>query len=166
MRLINVASGLGYPEAGHGPRAVLDLRRTLGFLRCLLWMHSHNPFWNWPWPCSSYAVLCMISGAIVLPVASLYLALRKRPEGITGTSRMVDLALEEGSNALIGGGEHSWLLRLPAQDSFRICLREWELWLPGLPASLDGLEIVQLSDFHFARNFERRFFERVMDRMP
>ena len=76
---------------------------------------------------------------------------------------MIDLAREEGKSALIGDGHHSWLLRLPANDSFRLCVREWEVALPGLAASCEGLEIVQLSDFHFARSFERRFFERVVD---
>ena len=70
--------------------------------------------------CSSFAS----SRALVfLPLASLYLALRKRPEGITGSSRTIDLALAEGSDALIGGGRHSWLLRLPGHDSFRFASR-------------------------------------------
>ncbi len=162
--LINVSSGLGYAEASMD-RARFCLFAALWITSgALLWMHLHNPFWNWPWPLFAYAVLCVISGAFVLPLASLYLALRKRPEGITGSSLTVDLALEEGHEALIGPGKHSWLLRLPGHDSFRICLREWEIALPGLSPSLDGLEIVQLSDFHFSRSFERRFFERVVDR--
>jgi uncharacterized protein len=161
--LINVASGLGYSEA------VMDRVRFWIFAAlwassaCLLWMHLHNPFWNWPWPLFGYAVLCVISGTIILPLASLYLALRRRPPGITGSSRTVHLALDDGHDALIGAGKHSWLLRLPGHDSFRLCLREWQVTMPALAASLDGLQIVQLSDFHFARSFERRFFDRVVD---
>ncbi len=161
--LINVASGLGYREA------LMDRIRSSIFAALwvssagLLWMHLKDPFWNWPWPLFGYAVLCVISGTIILPLASLYLTLRVRPAGITGSSRTVDLALEDGLDALIGTGKRSWLLRLPGQDSFRLCLHEWEVVVPALPASLDGLQIVQLSDFHFAQSFDRRYFERVID---
>ena len=118
---------------------------------------------HWPWPLFSYAILCVISGVIILPLSSLYLALRKVPEGIKGSSRTIDLAHANGTVALVGDGRHSWLLRLPRHDSFRLCLREWEVTVPGLPGSLDGLQIVQLSDFHFAPCFKRHFFEQVVD---
>jgi uncharacterized protein len=161
--LINVASGLGYPES------IMDRVRFCLFAAfwvssgILLWMHVKNPYWNWPWPLLSYAFLCVISGIVFLPAASLYLAIRKRPDGITGSSRKVNLALDAGHGSFIGGGRHSWLLRLPGHDSFWLCLREWEVTVPGLPPSLDGFQIVQLSDLHFARCFERRFFERIVD---
>jgi uncharacterized protein len=161
--LINVVSGLGYPESA------MDRVRRCFFVALwlsstvLLWMHLRDPFWTWPWPLSSYALLCVISGMIVLPLTSLYLAMRKGPEGITGSARTIDLALANGTAALIGGGRRSWLLRLPGHHSFRLCLRDWEVKVPGLPGSLDGLQIVQLSDFHFAPCFKRRFFESVVD---
>jgi uncharacterized protein len=161
--LINVVSGLGYPES------IMDRARFWIFAALwissavLLWMHLKGPFWNWPWPLFCYAVLCVITGVVFFPLASLYLAIRKRPDGISGSSRTIHLASDEPQGALIGGGRHSWLLRLPGHDSFRLCLREWEVTVPGLPASLDGLQIVQLSDFHFARCFERRFFERIVE---
>jgi uncharacterized protein len=161
--LINVVSGLGYPES------TMDRVRSGIFLALwsssavLLWMHLHDPFWTWPWPLSSYAIICVISGMIVLPLTSLYLALRKGPDGVKGSARTIDLALADGASALIGDGRHSWLLRLPRHDSFRLCVREWEVTVSGLPGSLDGLQIVQLSDFHFAPCFKRQFFEQVVD---
>jgi uncharacterized protein len=161
--LINVASGLGYPES------IMDRVRFWLFVAlwvssgALLCVHLKDPFWNWPWPLFSYAVLCVITGVVFLPLTSFYLAMRKRPGGITGSSRIIDLVPDENHGALIGGGRHSWLLRLPGHDSFRLCLREWEVTVPGLPASVDGLQIVQLSDFHFARSFDRRFFERIVE---
>jgi predicted MPP superfamily phosphohydrolase len=161
--LINVVSGLGYPETA------MDHVRSFIFAALwissavLLWMHLRDPFWTWPWPLSSYAILCVISGVIVLPLCTLYLAFRQGPEGIAGAARTIDLALAHGADALIGSGRHSWLLRLPGHDSFRLCLREWEVTVPGLPRTLDGLQIVQLSDFHFASCFKRLFFESVID---
>jgi predicted MPP superfamily phosphohydrolase len=161
--IINLVSALGYSETAMDRLRFAIFSALWISSGVLLFLHLRDPFWNWPWPFLSYALLCVVSGAVVLPLASLYLALRKRPEGITGSSRAVDLALAEGSEALVGRGRHSWLLRLPGHDSFRIQLREWEVTVPRLPGSLDGLQIVQLSDFHFARSFERRFFERVAD---
>ncbi len=54
-------------------------------------------------------------------------------------------------------------MRLPGNESFRLCLREWDVAIPGLPAPLDGLRIVQLTDLHMARCFRPAFFERVVD---
>ena len=48
--LINIVSGLGYPEA------TMDRVRFWLFAALwvssgvLLWMHLNDPFWNWPWP--------------------------------------------------------------------------------------------------------------------
>jgi uncharacterized protein len=161
--IINITSGQGYAEA------LMDRVRFWLFAALwassafLLWKHLRDPFWTWPWPLMSYAVLCLISGTLVWPLASLYLGLRKRPEGITGSSQTIDLVLLSGTAALIGEGPRSWLLRLPGHDSFRLFKREWEVKVPGLPAPLDGLQIVQLSDFHFATCFKRHFFDLVAD---
>ena len=42
-------------------------------------------------------------------------------------------------------------------------MREWELAYPGLPESLEGLTIVQLTDLHLAPCYDRRYFERVVE---
>jgi predicted MPP superfamily phosphohydrolase len=161
--IINVVSGMGYPE-DLMDRVRYCLLAVFGVTSViLLWKHIRHPFWTWPWPLMGYAILCLVSGTLVWPLASLYLGLRKPPSGITGSSQAIDLALASGTGALIGGGRHSWLLRLPRHDSFRLFKREWEVTIPGLPARLDGLQIVQLSDFHFARCFERHFFDLVVD---
>jgi predicted MPP superfamily phosphohydrolase len=128
----------------------------------LLWKHLGEPWWNWPWPLASYAFLCLVSGAVGWPLASLWLLLRRRPAGIAGTSRTIDLTRSSGPEALIGESRRSWMLRLPGHDSFRLCLREWDVTIPNLPAALDGLQIVQLSDFHFSPCFQRQFFEAVV----
>ncbi len=161
--IINIASGLGYREAWMDRVRFwlfVALWLSSGFL---LWKHLKDPFWTWPWPLMSYAILCLVSGTLVGPLASLYLWLRKPPAGIAGSSQKIDLTLSNGTAGLIGGGRSSWLLRLPGHDSFRLFKRDWEVTIPGLPASLEGLQIVQLSDFHFARCFERHFFELVAD---
>jgi len=159
---VNLVSSLGYRERIlHRVRAVLFAGFWISSA-FFLWKHLREPWWNWPWPLSGYALVCLVSGAFGWPLASLWLALRPRPTGIEGMSRTLDLTLSEGPEALIGDGSHSWLLRLPRHDSFQLCLREWDVTLPNLPAALDGLQIVQLSDFHLAPCFQRRFFELVV----
>jgi predicted MPP superfamily phosphohydrolase len=161
---INLASGLGYRES------VLDRVRTglfAGFYASsalLLWRHLHDqPWWIWPWPLWGYAVLCAVSGTVVWPLCSLGLAWRRRPGGVHHDAAVHQLAGPDGRAALIGDGRHSWLLRLPGNESFRLYLREWDVALPGLPEPLAGLRIVQISDLHMAPCFQRRYFERVID---
>jgi predicted MPP superfamily phosphohydrolase len=160
--LINVTSGLGFREH------TMDRARTVLFAgfwassALLLWAHLHDPWWSWRWPFRSYALLCVLSGMVLSPLASWRLARRRQPEGIEGSTRAVDLARTLGKMTLIGAGRRSWLLHLPNNESFRLRLREWELSMPGLPTPLDGLSIVHISDLHVAPCFERLFFESVL----
>jgi predicted MPP superfamily phosphohydrolase len=161
---INLLSGLGYREP------VLDRVRTVLFAgfwasaALLLWRHLHVPWWTWSGPLSVYALLCVVSGTLAWPLSSLVLAARRRPEGVAHDTVICELAASPGGREeLIGPGRGSWLLRLPGNESFRLCLREWDVVLPGLPEPLDGLRVVQLSDLHMAPCFRRRYFERVID---
>ena len=161
--LVNCCSGLGYREP------LMDRMRKLIFggllvsSAFLLWMHLHRPWWSWSWPLFSYAVLCMVSGTIICPFNSWLITRRRRPSGIDGSAVTLDLALQAGTTPLIGRGRGSWLLKLPRNQSFQLQLREWDLAIPNLPPQLDGLRIVQLSDLHIARCYDRRFFEAVVD---
>jgi predicted MPP superfamily phosphohydrolase len=161
--VVNVASSLGFPEATmERVRSVLFaiLIATSGLL---LLGHIRDPWWNWSWPSRGYAFLCLVSAAVIAPLGSLRLALRRRPEGITGRSCAPDLACSGQNGNLIGPGRNSWLLLLPRNESFRLHRREWELTLARMPEKLDGLQIVQLSDLHFATCFDRKFFENVVE---
>jgi hypothetical protein len=88
---------------------------------------------------------------------------RRIPDGIAEQVSEIDLAQAHGTDALIGGGRYSWLLRIQKNESFRLRKRDWTVTLPSLPPVWDGLSIVQLSDLHFAPCFQRRFFELVAD---
>jgi uncharacterized protein len=161
--IINVGSSLGLREP------LMDKMRSLLFAgllissALLLWMHLNAPWWSWGWPLWSYAVLCVVSGTLILPLNSQLIVRRRRPAGISGSSVTLDLAQQAGADALIGAGRDSWLLRLPRNQSFRLQFREWDLSIADLPEPLEGLRIVQISDLHFAPCFERRFFEAVVD---
>jgi uncharacterized protein len=162
---VNIVSGLGRREA-----ELDQVRRTLFGLfwvsaALLLWGQLRAPWWTWPWPLQIYPALCTASGLVVWPVSTLAMALRPRAAGIARDAavRELDLTLPGGRDELIGDGSHAWLLRLPGNESFRLCLRECDVAIPGLPAPLDGLRIVQLTDLHFAPCFRPAFFERVVD---
>jgi uncharacterized protein len=160
---INIGSGLGYREP------VMDRIRAVLFAgfwassAFLLWKHVHDPWWTWSWPLWVYALLCTVTGTVGWPLASLGLALRRWPEGVAHGMAMRELAGPGERAQCIGDGRRSWLLRLPGNASFRLCLREWDVAIPGLPDPLAGLRIVQISDLHLAPCFQRRYFERVID---
>lgn len=159
---INIISGLGYPEA------VMDRIRTVLFTAfgatsaLLLWGHVQAPWWTWPWPIRGYAILCAFTGTLAWPIASLVLAVRRRPDAIDPRTEVRELAGHDDRDQLIGNDRRSWLLRLPGNQSFRLCLREWDVALPDLPDPLAGLRIVQISDLHLAPSFRRAYFERVI----
>jgi predicted MPP superfamily phosphohydrolase len=160
--VINVGSGLGFRER------LMDRVRMLLFAgfwassAVLLVKHASEPWWTWNWPLQSYAWACVIAGLLVFPFCSWRIARRRRPDGITGKSRTIELARSLGAAPLIGRGRRSWLLHLPGNESFRLALREWDVTMPTLPGRLEGLSIVQLSDFHLARCYERLFFESII----
>jgi uncharacterized protein len=161
---INIASGLGYREKQMS-RARLWI--VAGFCissALLLWGHVQSPWWTWAWTFRSYAGLCTISGLLIWPLSTLFLALRRQPEGISrdATVRELDLTHPGGRDQLIGEGLGAWLLRLPGNECFRLCLRDWNVSIPGLPGPLDGLRIVQLTDLHLGPCFQPAYFERVI----
>jgi predicted MPP superfamily phosphohydrolase len=160
---INVTSSLGLRQA-HLDRFRLGL---LAFFVAssvlLLWGHLNDPWWNWRWPWLGYAAICVFSGGVIFPLSSLNLALRKRPHGIAGRSPSVDLREGCGTSALIGHGRRGWELRLPGNEAFTLRKREWELAFADLPAELDGLAIVQISDLHMSPSYSPLFFKRVID---
>jgi predicted MPP superfamily phosphohydrolase len=161
--IVNVGSGLGYSETGM-ERARAALLVLLVVTSGLLFVgHIRDPWWNWDWPLRGYAILCIISAAVVGPSCSARLALRRRPQGITGESCVRDLASSAPNGELIGGGRGGWILRLPGNESLRLHLRDWEVQLDDLPEPFHGLQVVQLTDLHLAACFDRKFFEAVVE---
>jgi predicted MPP superfamily phosphohydrolase len=161
--IINVGSGLGLRET------VMDRMRLLIVLglgissAVLIWMHMRAPWWTWHGPLWAYAALCVVSGMLTWPLCSLRIATRRRPDGIAGSSTILDLKGSPEVSSLVGRGHDSWMLRLPGNESLSLCLREWDLSIASLPEPLEGLRIIQISDLHFAPCYDRRYFELVVD---
>jgi len=159
---LNITSALGLRQRDLDRLRLMLLAVVLVTAGLLLQKHLETPWWLWLWPWRAYAILCVVTGGVLLPVTSILVAVRKTPTGVVGRTQSVDLTFPEGPEALIGSGPHAWQLRLPGNESFRLRLREWELFSPHLPRGLDGLSLLQLSDLHLAPCFQPRFFEKVV----
>ena len=120
--------------------------------------------WDWPLPNRAYAVACLATLFVGLPGATLARHLRKPPvEAKTVSTTLDDLSRRCDPEALIGPGKAGRLLRLPGNESLTIRRTEWDVTLDTLPASLDGLSILHLTDLHFSHSYRRFFFEEVAD---
>jgi uncharacterized protein len=161
---VNIAGGLGLREAVLHRVVLLLFSGFCISAALLLCGHLLSPWWTWAWPLWCYAALCTVSGLLIWPFSTLAQALRRRPQGIApvDAERVVELAGPDDRDELIGEGSGAWLLRLPGNASFRLCLRDWDVLMPDLPAPMDGLRIVQLTDLHLASCFRPAYFERVI----
>ena len=57
---------------------------------------------------------------------------------------------------------HHIFTRLPLNEMLRLDVTDWMLDVPRLPAALDGLSIVHLSDFHLTGRVGKAFFREVV----
>ena len=161
--IVNVTHALGMTEKRVRWLKLLLGLAVLASTAALAMLTLRGPWSTWPVGVRAYALLCLAVAFVGIPFSTALIRCRRFPSGITETARQIDLAARHGADAMIGPGKHSWVLRLPGNESLRLRTREWQVTLPGLPAEWDGLSLVQLSDLHFAPCFDRRFFERVAD---
>ena len=160
---VNVLHGLGRSEAVMAPvKVVMAVAFGLSTLG-LAWQARAVAAADWPWPARGYAALCAMVALGVFPATSAYLRLRRTPPGIVGGPEAVEVAGLSDKGSLIGDGRHAWLLRLPGNESTGLRKSRWVVEVGGLHPALDGLSILHVSDFHFTRSFDRRYFERVAD---
>lgn len=110
-----------------------------------------------------YAVVCAVTG-LVLPglVLGQYLLRRPAVAQLSNHTRVVDVAAELGYRPE-GRGKYRFLTRLPGNQVLTVALTEKTLSLPQLPAALDGLTILHLSDFHFCPAPDKAYHRQVID---
>lgn len=161
--LFNMAHGLGHRAGPLGRVKAGVLVLFLAVSGVVAWESWNGAIESWSWPSLAYGAVCLATGLLFFPAATAYLHHRPRPRGVRGRSETLDLAGAHGFQALTGTGPYAWLLRIPGNESFRLCKAEWDVTIPRLPAGLDGLSILHLSDLHLAPSFDRRFFEAVID---
>lgn len=160
---VNIVHGLGLPERSMKAIKVASIGWLLAVGGALVLLASTPARRPLEPAVSAYGLLCLLVAAVGLPVVTLLRNLRRRPPGISGSSRVVDLAANQEAGALVGAGPDSLWLRLPGNQAFQLELSEWQITLPQLPESWDGLSLLHLTDLHLARAYDPRFFERALE---
>jgi uncharacterized protein len=119
---------------------------------------------DWPRIAFGYAIVCNFVTWVILPVDLIARRLRQTPAGVK--CRVETVALEtppEGPHAWVGTGKHNWMLRLRGNESLTLQTSTCEVILPDLPPTFGTLRVLHLSDLHFARCYDRGYFEAVAD---
>ncbi len=161
--VINVSHGSGWLSPWLDRLTILLLAVAgLSSLAAIGWLWG-VPFSRWPLPLQSYGAVCLAISLIGLPVACVKRYLRRNPPtGTTVRHEEFDFSRpDDEGRTPFGAGLRSWMLRLPGNESLRLRILDYNVELPGLAPELDGLSVLQLSDFHFTLGFQRTFFEAV-----
>ncbi|MDG3005800.1 metallophosphoesterase [Paludisphaera mucosa] len=124
--------------------------------------HWMVPVSEWPPPLVVFAVFCSAVAVVGLPVATL--ARLRRGRLAESMPRERRAAIVDAPRAgFIGDGSHAWMLRLPGNTSLDLETHDWSVPFRRLPSEMDGLSILHLTDLHFSRAYDRRYFEAVCD---
>lgn len=111
-----------------------------------------------------YLLIVLAMTAIVFPVVTIRRARRPSPSPVVSEVTItIDVAKELGQPPY-GDGKHRSLAKLPLNDIFRVDITTLTLALPNLPASWDGLTLLQISDLHFYRTPAIEFYECIVRR--
>src|SRR4051812_9903860 len=159
----NILHALGLSKERMEALKYAYLALVIAFTAVVAAAVARGPWTEWPIVVQAYALVCLGMSLVGIPVSSLLLHLRRDPDGITERAIEIDLAALHGTEALVGHGRHSWLLKFRHNESLRLRKREWDVPLAALPSEWDGLSVVQLTDLHFAPAYRQRFFEMVAD---
>lgn len=107
---------------------------------------------------SGYAVICWLA-ALAGIFGWVRRCLTPQPAALReNRTTAIDVARKLGHKP-VGSRLVSCLDWVPGHDMFRLHASEKTLVLPRLPAALDGLSIVHLSDLHLTGRISRPFFE-------
>lgn len=130
------------------------------------WGLTLDGLFVWPPSCATHAVIlcyvamCWVAGLVWFPLLTLWRLQRRQP--IHDVKReVVDVAAQLGLPTV--RGDH-FLTRLPRSQIYHVEYREFTLRLPRLPAELQGLTILHLTDLHFHGTPDRAYFEQIVDR--
>ena len=119
--------------------------------------------WQLPlnWPAWAYVILTGTMGLVLFPVVWINYLLKRTPSAHKQTNSDIhDIGRSLGRRP-VGIGRRGWMAHLPFNQAFELEMNEKELSLPRLPAALDGLRVLHLSDLHFIGRPAKAYFERV-----
>jgi hypothetical protein len=116
----------------------------------------------WRLPTGVFLIGCCLITFVLLPCITVHRLLRHTRALVQNHTRTVDIAERLGFEPL-GHSRYRSLATLPGNQVFQIDLAEKVLRLSRLPAALDGLRILHLSDLHFIGTPDREYYQAAMD---
>ena len=84
------------------------------------------------------------------------------PMASTTESKVVDVA-DAMSGTKFGEGKYLWLAKLPINEQYHVEFNEKQFEFENLPAAIDGLTILHISDWHYLGAIPKEFFQRVSE---
>lgn len=110
----------------------------------------------------AYMTLCVAALAVGLAV-SVANRLRRPPAAqLSNHTIVVDIARQIGRRPTHGRFA-AFMAAMPGNDLFRVEVVERQVVCPRLPAQLDGISILHVSDLHLNGTPTREFFERAFE---
>jgi uncharacterized protein len=160
---INVSHGFGFSEAWFRRLEALTLAFIVVVSSILAYFAVQLPWISWPPVLHAYGWICLAAALLVLPGVTLVRNRRREPPEVSRAPRSREPIQPSEGSSWVGDGRTSWWLRIPGNQALQVWTSECDVRFPGLPAELDGLRILHLSDFHFSPAFQRGYFDAVID---
>jgi predicted MPP superfamily phosphohydrolase len=154
----------GLSKLNHLAHLLLFLALPIGLVAG--WGPTLDRLFAWPPACAVHAAvlaylgLCILMALIWLPLLTLIRSRRSDPSTVE-RCEVVDLGARLGHAAVRGTHPLAWM---PGTKIFHVEYRELTLRPPRLPAALDGLTILHLTDLHFHGTPDRAYFEAIVER--
>ena len=112
-------------------------------------------------------MIYLFACAVSVPVGALVIAWRAwhavpdvlRSNDVKTHDAVAELGRVPAPHGTLAGR----VVRLPGNECFRLDVTTLQVTIPRLPAMLDGLTIIHLTDLHFAGTPDRGFYEWAMD---
>jgi predicted MPP superfamily phosphohydrolase len=138
-----------------------------GPLLFFVWLSAgwENPFANWNAAIyfhpgrllfAIYCAICWIAGIATIAFRLLEKAFFLWPPKNLRGYRRHYAAIRHG------GTLQGWRARLPGNQALQLEIAEREIYLPRLPAGLDGLKILHLSDWHFTGRIGKEYYQELV----
>ena len=122
--------------------------------------------WHWgriPLPAVVYLCTCWVSS-----VATIAWWLRRyplyRPPAVLRSHRTRSVEFPAYCTPASEALAHHFLVHMPGNQIPQLDVPERSIDVPRLPASLDGLSIMHLSDLHFTGRVNKSYFQHVVHR--
>jgi predicted MPP superfamily phosphohydrolase len=166
--LMRASMGFGYTLGitRHGFHRLIAAHAAVGILvPALILRHAvRADLWASLWlPWQVYIAACVIA----VPIGVCVVAWRNRrrvPKLLLSNHTSTHDAVVELGRVPAPATLAGRVARLPGNECFRLDVRQREIVLPRLPAALDGVSILHLTDLHFTGTPDRSFYEWALER--